>query len=358
MLGNLGWQYSFNRFFALARRQDDPGELRGLMTASGRINLLGASVAAVVLVLAAVFTQRLAFGLLAAAVLTVPYAVMMLRRQQLAGTRQSPAALMLDQGLASLVLLAAVLLAPLGLTEMLAVYAAAMVAGNLGAIVLVRRKLPAGLRDATPRYEWRTWIRVSLTLMQARLARVLVARIDVILLPALAGLAATGLYGAAFRVTYVMSFAQFVQQTINGPQFAEAFAAGKPQRVQRILKRSIAFAVVTSLPWLVLFLAFPRQVITVLFGAEFAEAAGALGLIATGQFALSLSAPFNALLVSGGQERKMAVLSYSILIGAVVLGFLLIPPLGATGAAAVFAIFGFTLLVGQALLGRLVLKRL
>jgi hypothetical protein len=54
----------------------------------------------------------------------------------------------------------------------------------------------------------------------------------------------------------------------------------------------------------------------------------------------------------------MAVLSYSILIGAVVLGFLLIPPLGATGAAAVFAIFGFTLLVGQALLGRLVLKRL
>lgn len=355
MLGNLGWQFSFNRFFAVARRRDDESELLGLMRASNRVNLLGALTAAAVLAVAGLMAQELAFGLLAAAILTIPMAITLLRRQQLAGTGQSAVALVLDQGFASIVLLVAVLSAQLTLTEMLAIYAVALAAGNIGASLLVRRKLPVALRQVKPRYELATWLRVSLNLMQARLARILLSRIDVLLLPVLASLAAAGIYGAAFRATYFMAFSQFVLQTVNGPQFAEAFAAGQIARVRRILKLSLVFSLATSLPWLALFVVFPGTVMRVLFGADYADGAWPLVLIAIGQFAFCLCGPFNALLANGGREREMVRLSYAVLVGSLALSFALIPSLEAVGAAIVVLCSSAALLVGQAWLSRDVL---
>lgn len=352
MLGNLGWQFAFNRFFAIARRQADKSELRGLMRASGGMSLAGSLVAASVLVVAGMLTEELGFGLIAAGVLAIPYAGMLLRRQQLAGTGQPATALMLDQGLASLVLLAVVLSYRASLGEMLAVYGGALLAGNLGAAWLVRRKLPAGLSEAPARYDWRTWIRVSLTLMQARMAKMLLSRIDVVLLPVLASLTAAGIYGAAYRVTYLLTFPQFVLQTINGPQFAEAFASGRIDRVRRTLKLSIGFSLVTSLPWLILFVAVPETVMRFVFGQKFADGALPLVLISIGQFAMGLAIPFNSILIMSGNEKALVRLSYTILLSSLALAFVLIPPYGAAGAGTVTLMSGLALVGGQAWLAR------
>jgi O-antigen/teichoic acid export membrane protein len=348
LIGNLGWQFSFNRFFAIARREEGLAALRGLMLASNRAVLAGSVFAALALLVASLFHAKLGTGLVIAALLTIPYGLTLLRRQQLAGTGQAPFALMLDQGLASTVLLIAVLLFRLTVIEMLAVYGLAIAAGNIAATLLVRRRLPEGLSDAEPRFETKEWMRVSLTLLQGRFARLLLTRLDVVLLPALAGLAAAGIYGAALRVTYVLTFPQFVLQTISGPQFAEAFAEKRFDRVMRILALSVAFALVTALPFLVLFLAAPQWTMTFLYGEDYAGGALALVLVAIGQFAMGLAMPFDAILTMAGRERHVAVLNWFVLAISLALSFWLIPAYGATGAGIVTMVAGVVLLFGEA----------
>jgi O-antigen/teichoic acid export membrane protein len=356
LVGSLGWQMSFNRFFSLARHDEDWSTLRGLMRASNRVVITGCLLAALLLTVAGALAGELAFGLLGAAMLTIPSGLTALRRQQLAGTGQAPHALLLDQGLASIVLFFPALLFRLTLFEMLAIYAGAMVVGNAVATVLINRRLPGNLREYPPQYEMREWMSVSLTLLLARSARLLLSRLDVILVSTLAGLAQAGLYGAALRATYILTFPQFVLQTINGPQFADAFAAGKPARVSSILKGSLLFAGLTSLPPLILFVAAPSWTMSLLFGTAYAEGAVALVLIAIGQFAIGLGMPFNSLLTMAGRQGALSWLNIGVLVVSVGLSFALIPAYGAAGAGVVTAVSGLALLVGQIGLSRPALR--
>jgi O-antigen/teichoic acid export membrane protein len=90
----------------------------------------------------------------------------------------------------------------------------------------------------------------------------------------------------------------------------------------------------------------------VLFGADYAEGAWPLVLIAIGQFAFCLCGPFNALLANGGRDREMVRLSYAVLVGSLALSFALIPSLEAVGAAIVLLCSSTALLVGQVWLSR------
>jgi len=350
MLGCLGWQLSFNRFFAIARREDDPGHLRGLVQAADRVVLGGNGIAAVVLLVTSALAGKLAYGLVAAAILTVPTGLSLLRRQQLAGVGQAPFALMLDQGFASIALLVAVMLFNLPMGAMFAVYGVALVAGNLAAGALFRGKLPPGSRRARPIYQTALWMRSSLSLMLGQVARIFLARLDVLLLPTLSTLAQAGLFGAAVRVTFILSFPQFILQTVTGPQFAEAFAAGDAARARRILWASLAFALVTTLPLLAIILIAPEWVMRMLFGTPFAAGAATLVLVALGEAAGALALPFTGVLTMAGREPALGKLNVVVLIVSLAAALVLIPAHGALGAGIVSLTSGLALLVGQILL--------
>jgi O-antigen/teichoic acid export membrane protein len=350
LIGNLGWQMSFNRFFSVARHNRDWPMLRALMRFSSRVNYLGCGFAALMLAVASLFAGKLALGLLAGALLTIPSGTTLLRRQQLAGTGQAPFALLLDQGLASMILIVPVLLFRLSLFEIMAIFTGAMVLGNFIAGRLIARKLPPDLGDYEPKGELREWMTVSVNLLMARFARLLLSRLDVLLLPVLATIAQAGIYGAALRATYILTFPQFVLQTINGPQFADAFAAGSTRRARRVLALSMAFAVVTSVPPLLLFLILPRWTMTFLFGASYASGALALVLISIGQFAIGLGIPFSGIMSVAGSERALSRVNIAILVLALALSIVLVPRYGATGAGWVTAICGVALLTGQIVL--------
>lgn len=350
MLGCLGWQLSFNRFFAIARREADPGHLRGLIQAAARVVLGGNGLAALVLLAASAFAGKLEFGLIAAAILTMPTGLSLLRRQQLAGVGQAPFALLLDQGFASIALLVAVLLFELPLAAMLAVYGVALVAGNVAAGALFRSKLPTEADHATPIYQTALWMRSSLSLMLGQVARIFLARLDVLLLPTLSTLAQAGLFGAAVRVTFILSFPQFILQTVTGPQFAEAFAADDAARARKILWASLGFALVTTLPPLAVILIAPEWVMRILFGEPFAGAAGTLVLVALGETAGALAMPFTGVLTMAGREPALGKLNLAVLVVSFAAALVLIPAQGAIGAGIVSLTSGTALLAGQVLL--------
>lgn len=336
MIGSLGWPLSFNRLMPELRARKEWPELRGLVLACDLAVLSGCCILSVALFSASVIVdEKTQIGLLACAILTPLYGLTILRRQQLIAVGHAGYALMLDQGLASLGVLVAVLVAPVSVNGMLIAYGLGLAGGCAIATWLYFRALPEEIRGVQRRFRTREWATASGAMLAGQSARLFLSRIDVLLIPALAGLVQAGLFGAALRVTYVLTFPQFLLQTLTAPALGEAFANRRAGQVRRVFKFSLLFAVATALPVAAGAALFPEWVLLKLFGPEFVQAAPSLVWLILAQFTISVSIPFAALLNIGGREKPFALVNAGVVISSLLAGILLIPPYGAVGAAIV-----------------------
>lgn len=356
-LGTLGWQTSFNRLMPLLQHQGDWPAVSGLVRAADLVVFLGCTAGAVVLLAIAIFERTLSTGLLFAAMLTVPLGFTLLRRQQLAGAGKAPLALLLDQGFASAAVLLIGLLGLLSVEGLLWMYGAALVLGGIAATWLFKQDLPPDARVTPRKYEMRSWLSSSWSILMGQLARLFLARMDVLLLPALANLTETGLYGAALRITYVLTFPQVLLQTLVGPLLGKAFAGNQLGRARRLIFYSSGLALLTGVPLTIAICVYPSWILRTLFGPEFEDASTALVLLAIGQLGVGASIPLGSALMMGGRESQFWRSNVTVLVVSLALAFVLIPQHGAIGAATVGLVAGLALFASQLALVRPMLRR-
>ncbi len=297
-------------------------------------------------------------GLQIAAILTPIIAFMLLRRQQMASVRKAALGLLFDRGFASLLVAIGVLaVGTITLDEAVAGFAAAAILSLLITTAIYWRQLPAEVLNSRPKYHYKKWMLIALPMLIGLSSRNLMSRIDVLLLGPMTNLYEVGLYGAAFRLTYLLSFPQVVLMTVVTPLFSEAFVEKRAQGVARLLKWSIAFGLATTVPVVVVLVIFGEEIMTLIFGQEYAAATTVLTVLAIGQTAAALTIPFSAMLMMGGRERLFGALTAAALTLNVTLCLALIPLLGALGAALASAATSMLLLGVQFYFGtRLVRK--
>lgn len=342
-IGGLGWQMSYNRLMPRFVAQAQFARAKGLLRMADRVTVAGCAVGAAVLVAAGLVARDLGSGFLFAALLTIPLGITQLRRQQLAGAGRAPLSLLIDQGFASIVVAIAAVVATLTLAEIVLLYLAGLIVANTAATIVVRRDVHPDVRDAAPSYDTLTWARMSWSMLIAQLARLLLSRLDVLLIPTLSTLTEAGLYGAALRITFVLTFPQMILQTLIGPMLGNAFAVDHHVHARRLLLYSVGFALATSLPFALAICVDPALVLRVLFGAPYAAAATTLVLITFGQLGVSVAIPLGAALMMGGRERALWRINVAILGLSVALAFVLIPRYGALGAGIVGLVSGLGL---------------
>lgn len=141
-----------------------------------------------------------------------------------------------------------------------------------------------------------------------------------------------GLYAAALRLALLVNFVMIAFNSILGPKFASLYHESKLQAISALARKSILTMLVVVAPLLFVFVAAPRQVLS-LFGSEFGDAAGALVVLSVGQLLGILVGPAGIFLMMTGHERVMrANLVFSYLAN-LFAGIALIPTLGVMGAA-------------------------
>jgi O-antigen/teichoic acid export membrane protein len=198
---------------------------------------------------------------------------------------------------------------------------------------LLRRALPPHPRHARPAYRDREWARSSLELALLSGAAVLNAQTGTFLLGALRSPDEAGLYAVATRGALLISFGLTAVNAALAPAAARMWAAGDVERLQRLVTLSARGVVAFSFPVAILFMVFAGTVLEVGFGAEYLAAAPALTILSLGQLANATLGSVGTLLIMTGHQREAAA---GISVGAVLnvlLGSLLIPAQGVTGAA-------------------------
>ena len=160
--------------------------------------------------------------------------------------------------------------------------------------------------------------------------------IPVLLLSAFANDSAVGLFAVATRS---VAFAMLILSSLGSyfaPRFAQAWHSGQLHYLFLLRRRAQALAIAIYSPALIVFLAWPSEVLSI-FGADLSQGGTALRVLAIGQLVNAMVGLSGEYLVMTGHERFQVLASFASLLSFLLLVFAAVPAHGADGMAIAFA---------------------
>jgi O-antigen/teichoic acid export membrane protein len=236
----------------------------------------------------------------------------------------------------------------------MALRVAATSAAFVVGVVWARRFLPPEVRTSPPVYATGTWLGGVLPLLAIALTSIVRDRAPVLVLGAVAGQAAAGLFAVAAGVTDIIAFVFLALSAPVAPAVARLHAAGKVLQLQHLATKSARVMVALAMPLAAILVAFGASILR-LVGPDFVQAHRAVVILAIGQLVTAIFGSASTVLTMTGHERdtfKGSLLSALLSIG---LNVALIPRWGLEGAAAAVAASAFA---GNLAIGGLVCARL
>jgi O-antigen/teichoic acid export membrane protein len=235
--------------------------------------------------------------------------------------------------LASVVFVLALFGPPLPAPVVVSLYAVTMALACVVAYVLLFSRRPAEMRSEQAQYRGREWLGASLGLALLSSTAIINTQTGVVLLGAIGTPEATGLYSVAQRGALLVAFPLAAVNAAMGPTAARLWASKDRARLQHLVTVSARAVLLGSLPIAIAFVLFGREIISLLFGAEFAAAEAPLAILCIGQLANAATGSVGVLLVmTGYQHRATAAMAAGAVLN-VVLGLVLIPVYAEVGAA-------------------------
>jgi O-antigen/teichoic acid export membrane protein len=174
--------------------------------------------------------------------------------------------------------------------------------------------------------------RTSLPILITRIAGMAIEYSNVLLVGYLAGPAAAGAYFAAERLARLSAAPAAIVASVIQPEMAAANARGNQSRLRMLTKRAAHSGLwpTAMIVFLLVMLAGP---LLGLFGDEFSAAEPVLVILALGLLAQIAAGPANDLLLMTGKQNFLPRVMVSTAIIHLALLGVLVPALGATGAA-------------------------
>ena len=194
------------------------------------------------------------------------------------------------------------------------------------------RQLDAPISTAEPEFETRLWLRTALPLLLIASFVVVLIQTDVVMVGAIMGSRAAGLYGAAAKTASLVGLVLIAVNAIAAPMFSSLFAEGRHDDLQRLVSVIARWIFWPSL-LISLLLAILAKPVLSMFGSEFAVASRPLVILLVGQIVSAAAGSVGWLmLLTGHQDRAAWVYGWVALIHVALLA-IAIPLLGTDGAA-------------------------
>lgn len=276
---------------------------------------------------------ELAVGLMLAALLLPTLSLRRLLRQVLAALHRPVLGVWFGEALAP-ILVALLLLVfvpgPIGAIAMLTI---AGFASLLAGFMIVRFHIQASVPSAVPTYEPRSWFTASFHILTGISSRMLLNRTDVILLAPLATLTDTGLYGAAIRLTYLLTFPQIVLSMVMSPRYSRVYNQGNMNALLKQLRLSYVFTLVSTGGLVLPLIVFPERIMQFVYGDSFGEGGQILLILSLSQLAAAIGLPTVSVAMMTDRHKMVAVTTTLFAAANIGLNLFLIPAYGAIGAA-------------------------
>jgi len=217
----------------------------------------------------------------------------------------------------------------------------------LTATFLLRKYLPEPITDVSPLYRQREWLRSALPLLFVGASRIINQRISTVMVGAMLGPEAAGIFDVAIKGAALVSFALMAVNMPLAPAVAELYAKGEKKLLQRLVTKSARVALLGSLPVALGMILFGRWVLLI-FGRDFIGGNTTLAILSVGQLINVITGPVGILLNMTGHEwdttKGVGIAAFiNVLLSAILIPFWGIE--GAAAASAFSTVCWFTTLV-------------
>lgn len=147
-------------------------------------------------------------------------------------------------------------------------------------------------------------LRTSLPILIVMSLNLVMAWTDTIVLGMLSTTDQVGIYGIALRISATAAFVLIAIGSVVAPQFAALHASGKHAELDVLVRRSSFWTLVITSPLVLIFLAFPAQILG-FFGEQFVGGAWSLRLLALSQLVNVSTGQVTSLLIMTGHEKLL-----------------------------------------------------
>ncbi len=159
------------------------------------------------------------------------------------------------------------------------------------------------------------------------------SRIDTLMLSAMKGFAATGLYNAAYKVTDVFTFIPLAVSAAFYPTLSRLFKNDKEGMLGILYRRAFYYLAIIALPMSVALTLLAERLMKFLYASEFHPAAGALQILVWAELFIFMNYLMGYML-NAIDKQKLFTISTAIYAAAnIILNLIMIPKFGYIGAA-------------------------
>jgi len=312
-------------------------ELNGFLFASNFVTAVSSIVFIVIALLISTFellSESLKFPFILASILAVPMGVLLMKKHQLIGIKKSSLGIFLAETLIpSIVLVYAIFIGYEDLNHAMAVLFSATILSAAIATYIAKVAFRQWSSKEKLITDYKGWILGGLPLFMGAASKLIMARMDILMLAPLSTFEETGLYGAAFRLTYLMTFPQSVLLSVVTPLLSECFSKKNTAEGIKYFYMSIAFSAITAIPFAAVVIHFDVDILRVVYGESYITADKALVLLSYSQLVSALSMPLSSFLMTAGRSGSYGAIGLIGLAFNMALNFYLIPSMGGVGAA-------------------------
>ena len=195
-----------------------------------------------------------------------------------------------------------------------------------------RRALNPIVLSARAAYERRMWIRAALPLLLVSGFIVIIQQTDIVMVGAILGDRAAGLYGAAAKTASLVGLSLIAVNAIGAPMFSVLFAQKRPEDLQQLVSAITAWAFWPAC-LLSITLAACAPLVLTLFGPAFASAEWQLRVLLVGQIVNAATGSVGWLMLLSGRQNAAARVYGCVAVIHIALLAVLIPVFGTVGAA-------------------------
>ena len=199
-------------------------------------------------------------------------------------------------------------------------------------ISLLAQVMPKEVAQTEPAYLKENWMKGIMPFMVISCTHLINRRADILMLGALQGVEAVGIYTIASRGAELITFVLTAVNMSLGPKISACYARGDKEQLQKMVVGSTRAIFAVSLPMALALIFFGNWFLQV-YGSGFLASGSALRILCIGQLVNASVGSVGVLLDMTGNEKKSAS---AIALGAginVALNALLIPRYGVEGAA-------------------------
>lgn len=223
-------------------------------------------------------------------------------------------------------------------------WAAPLPAALIAAAIVLHQQLTRHEKDLAAKRRWWPSPETRQSIRNYAVPRMLSAGleqallwIDVLIVGAVLGSVAAGIYGGASRFIAAGLIVDNAIRVVVSPQFSVLFAQRRIAELQRLYRTAARWLVLFSTP-IYLVLAIHAPIVLSWLGPEFADGATALALLSAGAIVTLMAGNIHSVLLMSGRSGWAAFNKAVVLIVNVAGNLLLLPLIGITGAAISWAL--------------------